>query len=165
MMMTNFKTTYTAQIFLLALSGASLAGGPGEIAGPSGNTPVTYENPNITLHVENGDIGTLTNADAIPLMEEALDLWNAINASTINISLNQTLIDLEVDQDNAEDYLPDINLTELNEADNLNPVIFDSDGKIIELYFGLTQSTTILGFSNSIIDVNRAHFFLKATSC
>lgn len=156
--MRNLKNNIIALIFLLASSHASLAGGPGEIEGPNGNTPVTYENPNITLHVENGDIGTLSNADAIPLMEEALDLWNTISSSTINLSLNTTLIGLDIDQDNAEDYLPAVNLTELNEADNLNPVIFDSDGKIIELYFGLEQSTSILGFSNSIIDVNRAHF-------
>ena len=145
-------------LFYCSICTSVFAGGPANVGGKDGNTPVIYENPNLTLNVENGDIGSISNADAVTLTQEALELWSQVGTSTINLSLDQTQIDLDVDQDNYEDYLPDAAGTTLNDDDNLNPVIFDNDGKIIEDLFGIDQSLSLLGFASSIIDVNNGRY-------
>ncbi len=129
----------------------SHAGGPLVISGPDGNTPVTYQTSNITMNVENGDLGSLTNAAAITLLQDAFDLWNNVSTSTVNLNIDQTQIALDVNETNFETYIPTVDGTNLNDDDNLNPVVFDSDGKIIEAIFGIGQ-TGLLGIAGSFIN-------------
>ncbi len=127
------------------------AGGPLFISGSDGNTPVTYQLSNITLNVENGDLGSLTNAAAITLLQDAFNLWNNVSTATINLSIDQTQIELDINETNFETYMPTLDGSNLNENDNLNPIIFDSNGKIIEAIFGVDQ-TGLLGIAGSFIN-------------
>ncbi len=139
-------------VFLLQIYGSiSYAGGPLAAVSLNGGTAVTYQDSNITLHIENGDLGGLSNAVAVTLMQEAFELWNSITTSSINLNLDQTQIALDIDHLNYQVYLP-------NETDNLNPIIFDSDGKIIDEYLGNSQSDLILGFAESIVNTATGHF-------
>jgi len=133
----------------------SYAGGPLFIT--DNNSPVVYPNSNITLHVENGDLGILSNAIATTLLQEGFDLWNDVSTSTINLSADQTQLALDINETNFETYLPTLDGTELNDTDNLNPVIFDDDGKIIEQIFGVGQ-TGLLGFAGSFINSETGDF-------
>ncbi len=45
-----------------------------------------------------------------------------------------------------------------NADDNLNPVVYDSDGTIIEAFFGAQQSDLIIGFSASIYTERGSYF-------
>ena len=73
----NKTLTFFSIIILQLGSSLVFAGGPLVLEGPTGNTPVTYQNPNITLHVESGDLGTsLTNEAADEILREAFNLWN-----------------------------------------------------------------------------------------
>ena len=112
------------------------------LAGPNGNTPVRYANPTITLHTEMGDLGDRFNADATIILQAAFDQWNNITTATINLNINQTLLqDVEIDQDNSASYIA-------NYEDGINQVIYDDNGEYIDQFFP-GNSNTILGFSGS----------------
>ena len=146
----------------LSYSSLSVAGGPSVIAGPDGNTAVTYQNPAITVHVENGDLGVFSNAVAVTLMQEAFDIWSNVGTATVSLNIDQAVLNFEVDQDNAETYLPTADENDpnpdLNEDDNINPIIFDDDGQIIDMYLGAGQSDFIIGFAQSISTTTGAYF-------
>ncbi len=76
-------------ISVLFYSMFSFAGGPLILEGPNGNTPVTYQNPDITVHIENGDLGTRSNNIADILVQEAFSLWNNVNTSTVNLVIDE----------------------------------------------------------------------------
>ena len=75
-----FKHSFIA--LLLAYSSLSIAGGPLVLEGPAGSTPATYQDPNITVHIESGDLGVLSNAAADTLVLNAFQLWNDVSTST-----------------------------------------------------------------------------------
>ncbi len=143
---------------LLAYSSLSIAGGPLVLEGPSGTTPATYQNPNITLHTENGDLGILSNAEADALVLDAFRLWNEVSTSTVNLIVDQTQIDVDINLSNFETYLPNIAGTAFNADDNLNPIVYDSNGDIIDAFFGSGQSDNTIGFAASIITVGASYF-------
>ena len=136
----------------------SFAGGPLVLEGPSGNTPVRYLNPNITVNVENGDLGALSNAEADALVQDALALWNNLNTSTLNLVMDQTQLDVDVNIDNFDTYLPSVDDSIYNADDNLNPIVYDSNGEIIDEYFGVGQSDYIIGFAASVVTVGSSYF-------
>jgi len=146
-----------AQIF----SGFAVAGGPLVLEGSKGNTPVTYSNPNITVHVESGDLNAETdNAAAELILQDAFNLWNMEITSTINLSTNLAALASEPDinSGNFEQYIPSVDGSEFNGNDDLNPIVYDSDGAIIDAFFGEDASDDIIGFSASIFNVNGTFF-------
>lgn len=151
-----FKQTFL--VSALAYSSLSFAGGPLVLGGPTGTTPVTYQNPSITLNVESGDLGALSNAAADTLVLQALALWNDVSSSDINLSLDQNQINLDIDINNFETYLPNTSSTVFNANDNLNPVVYDSTGEIIDAFFGVGQSDNTIGFAASIITLGSSYF-------
>jgi len=151
-----FKATLL--VSLLTCSSLSFAGGPLVLGGSAGTTPVTYQNPNITLHVESGSLGALSNAAANTLVSEALALWNNVSTSDINLVIDQTQINLDIDINNYQSYLPNPGGTVFNANDNLNPVVYDSTGEIIDAFFGVGQSDNTIGFAASIITVGSSYF-------
>ena len=148
----------TLLVSALAYSSLSFAGGPLVLGGPTGTTPVTYQNPSITLNVESGDLGALSNAAADTLVLQALALWNDVSSSDINLSLDQNQINLDIDINNFETYLPNTSSTVFNANDNLNPVVYDSTGEIIDAFFGVGQSDNTIGFAASIITLGSSYF-------
>ncbi len=150
-------------IFLLTCSCPSFAGGPLVLGGSAGTTPVTYQNPNITLNIESGDLNeTTSNAEATALVLQALALWNNVVTSNIKLIPSQTQIE-DIDINNYQTYLPNPGGTVFNANDNLNPVVYDSTGEIIDAFFGGdglpgTQSDFVIGFAASIITVGSSYF-------
>jgi hypothetical protein len=142
--------------FIFLYCNASLAGGPLVIEGPNGNTPVSYQDANINLDVENGNLGALSNAEANNLMQQALNLWNNVATSKLNLSLVNS-INLDVNSSNYDTYIPGNDSATPKDNDNLNPLIYDSDGSIIDLFFG-GQSDNILGFAASSVFSKGSNF-------
>lgn len=145
-------------IFIYGYCNLSLAGGPLILEGPNGNTPVVYQDPNITVHVENGDLGAISNAAANLLIEDAFSLWNSVNTSTINLLVNESLIAVDVDIDNFDNYLPNIAGSVFNDDDSLNPIVYDDNGEIIDAFFGVNQSLITIGFAASIYNLGASFF-------
>ncbi len=139
----------------LVYSNLSLAGGPLILEGPDGHTPVTYLNPIITVHIESGNLGTRTNEAAGTIVEDAFDLWNNVNTSTVMLKIEPLAVDINFD--NFDEYIPNPDGAFFNADDNLNPIIYDSDGKIIEAFFG-SQSDLIAGFAASIFTAGGNYF-------
>lgn len=138
------KSSLYSIILLLALGHSSrvFPGGPLVLAGPSGNTPVTYASPSVTLHTESGGLGVRSNAAATTILQAGIDKWNHVTTATINLSIDQTSLNIEVDETNSERYINNFN-------DALNPVIYDNNGAYIDNYYGVGASEDILGFSGS----------------
>ncbi|PCJ89236.1 MAG: hypothetical protein COA54_00425 [Thiotrichaceae bacterium] len=157
-MMNSFRLT--TLLSLVTSSSLALAGGPLVLEGSNGNTPVTYQDPNITIHAEAGPLGSLNNAQANTLMREAFDLWNSVDTATINLALNEGLIDVDIDIDNFLFFLPDPNGSESKADDGRNPTVYDDDGKIIDAFFGDLASDSTIGFAASFFSAN-GDFFIE----
>lgn len=149
---------YSILFFILVYSGLSIAGGPLVLEGPDGTTPVTYQNPSITVHTESGDLGLLSNVAADTLVSDAFNLWNEISTSTLNLDIQQGVITVDINIDNFENYLPSTDGSIYNADDNLNPIVYDSNGEIIDAYFGAGQSNYTIGFAASILTRGSSYF-------
>jgi hypothetical protein len=145
-MYSSLKTTIL--FYILIHSSLSTAGGPLILEGPGGNTPVTYQDPDITINIESGDLGSLSNIEADMLVTEAFDLWNKVNTSTINLLIDQTQLNIDIDKDNFTSYLPKD--AEFHNDDGLNPFVYDANGEIIDELFGINASEDIVGVAASI---------------
>jgi len=146
--------------YALAYCTSAFAGGPFIIEGPTGVTPVTYQNPNITVHTDNDTLNSLDDLllDTNTVVEEAFALWNNINTSTINLVINPTQINEDININNFDSYLPTTNYSEFNADDNLNPIVYDNNGEIIDAFFGDGASDHTIGFAASIFTSGTSYF-------
>ena len=131
---------------------SALAAGPLVLEGPSGNTPVTYVNPYIVLDIETGPLGSLRNDIAADLVTDAVTLWNNTTTSTIYFDTSGTGVTEDINSSNWTDYLPGPDPDapiDYNDEDGINPVVFDSDGSIIDAFFYDNASDDIVGFASS----------------
>ncbi len=141
------------------VSSSAIAAGPLVLEGPAGNTPVSYENPNISFNIESGPLGpTRDNDVADQLVRDAFALWNNIPTSIISLSQGSD-IPADIDSDNFTAYIPDpANNRIHNDNDCLNPVVYDSDGSIIDTFFGDGASNNVVGFAASSLYIGDSYF-------
>lgn len=157
----NKTCKYIGLAVLSSCGPLSFAGGPLVIEGPHKNTPVTYQDPAITLHIESGDLNaTETNAEANAILLEALNLWNKVSTATIELNINTAALASEpdIDASNFDQYIPNVSKTVFNANDGLNPIVYDSDGAIIDAFFGDGQSDNTIGFAASVFNVGSRYF-------
>lgn len=125
----------------IALAGASAhAGGPLAVVNQQ---PVVYANGGaaLTLNLDQGPLGSRSNAQAAALVQSAIGLWDGVATSTMRLSLGAPL---------ATDYTAANYLNVFqNISDGINPVLFDTDGSIIDAILGAGQKNYILGFAGS----------------
>jgi len=145
-------------LFLLSSTSIAFAGGPLAVEGPTGNTPVKYQDPNITVNIENGTLGTKSNVQADTLVADAFSLWNDVSTSTVNIIIDEVQIPTDVNLSNYDTYLPNASGTIFNADDNLNPIVYDNNGEIIDAFFGLGASDVTIGFAASIYTAGGSSF-------
>lgn len=155
--MKNFLTLFSIAL-LCGYCNFAIAGGPLILEGPDGNTPVIYQNPDITVNVEEGDLGLTSNAGAKLLLQNAFALWNNVSTSAINLIIDESQINVDIDINNFDNYLPNVAGSEFNADDNLNPIVYDSNGEIIDAFFGANQSDTTIGFAASIFTIGASYF-------
>ena len=123
-----------------AASFAAQAGGPLELYN---HQAIVYPNggTSLTLNLDQGSLGTRTNAQAVALVQNAIALWNGVGTSTMRFKIGPQL---------STDYTS-ANYTQVlgNYTDGLNPVLFDTDGTITDALFGAGARNNILGFAGS----------------
>lgn len=115
-------------------AGTSLAVTPSgkEIAWRAG-VPITY-------HIDQGPLGSLSNAQAVALVDELFALWQ--NVPTANLSIQRAgVLPVDVTAANYSSY------GQINSADPYHPIIFDTDGTITDAVLGVGASTFIAGFA------------------
>ncbi|MCG6936866.1 MAG: hypothetical protein LJE83_01660, partial [Gammaproteobacteria bacterium] len=101
-----------------------------------------------------GDLATRSNAEANAIVQQAFDLWNEVRTSTISLTTAQ--LDVDINSSNFTQFIPAPDNSVLNADDSYNPVVYDSDGKIIEAFFG--DSSAIAGFAASIYTEYGSYF-------
>jgi hypothetical protein len=149
-------------LFALFLSAPVMAGGPLILEGPNGHVPAKYQNPAIVFNIESGDLGNRDKTAADLLVNEALNIWNAISTSTVTITQGDD-VPVDINETNFNSYIPDpFNSAIHNDTDGLNPIVYDNDGSIIDAFFGIGQGTgtdaTVVGFAASSIIISSSFF-------
>lgn len=105
-------------------------------ATPSGNL-VCWHGP-VTYTIDQGPLGSLSNTEAVALVNELFGVWKSVPTASLDVQQSGQL-----SQDvTASSYLS----TYRNRADNAHPIIFDTDGSIIDAIYGNGAHQSILGF-------------------
>ena len=124
---------------VLCLAGHAQAGGP--LIACSG-VPVKYAGAGtITLNYDQGNLGSRSKVQADALVTEAVSLWTNVSTSTVTLARGSDL-PVNVTTANYSTY-------KNNSSDGLNPVIYDSDGSIIDMLYGVGAKKSTLGFAGS----------------
>ncbi len=155
------KSGFWLFILLIFYTSNTFAGGPLIIEGPAGHTPVHYANPVIVLNVDPGPLGSRSNAQANKILHGAFALWNNVSTSTIQFVQGADLSqDITINNFTSVLPAPQANLTSsaLKANDGLNPVVYDSDGSIIDAFFGVGASKNTIGFAASIVTIGSSNF-------
>jgi hypothetical protein len=136
-------------VLSLAAASAAYAGGPYACTyappptstGASAGVAHAYSPAGVVLNYDQGTLGTRTNAQAAALVDQSIALWTNVGTASVTLSRGA---DLGSDVTTAN-YLGLFN----NFSDGLNPVIFDTDGSIVDTELGVGQKSHILGFAGS----------------
>ncbi len=106
----------------------------------NGNAVAWRAGTTITYHVDQGPLGTLSNAEAVALVDELFGLWQ--NVSSANLSLQRAgSLPVDVTAANYTSYRSN------NNSDAYHPIIFDTDGTVTDAVFGAGASDFTAGFS------------------
>jgi len=128
-----------AAVTLLTAAFAAHAGGP---LGICYGNPVKYPGAgSVTLRYDNGPLGTRSKATADALVTNAISYWTNVPTATITLGRGA---DLPVDVTTAN-----VNTYYGRWSDGINPVIYDTNGTIIDMLLGNGASNSILGFAGS----------------
>ncbi len=106
---------------------------------------VPYAYPNggagILWNPDQGDLGPLTNAEAIAAADQSFDAWEDLPQSTVTFRQGATL-DSDINIDN---FAPVLNPPAPN---GLNEIVFDANGEIFALLYG--PGSGIRGFAGPV---------------
>lgn len=127
-------------LLAIAATGAQ-AGGPLSICNDTDKTPLAYSPATVNLNYDQGSLGSRSKAQADTIVTNAVALWTNVGTATITIGRGADL-PVNVTTANIISYYD-------NFSDGLNPVIYDTDGSIIDLLFGGGQKNFVLGFAGS----------------
>ncbi len=65
---------------------------------------------------------------------------------------------VDINISNFDQYIPNLDGTVFNGDDGLNPIVYDSNGEIIDEFFGIGASDHTIGFAASIFNINSSYF-------
>ncbi len=107
---------------------------------PSGNAVAWRAGTTVTYHVDQGPLGTLSNAQAVALVDELFGLWQGVSSANLSTQRAGSL-PVDVTASNFTSYRTN------NNSDSSHPIIFDTDGTITDAVFGAGASDFTAGFS------------------
>ena len=127
----------------LALAAAALAHAGGPLNSCNGG-PLRYQGAgSVTLNYDGGGtLGGRTKAQADAIVTTAAALWTNVATASITLGRGPDLPE-DVTLANYKTYYN-------NFTDNLSPVIYDTDGSIVDDLLGANQKNGVLGFAGSV---------------
>lgn len=112
-----------------------------------GGTPTKYPGAGtVTLNYDQGTLGSRSKAQADAMVTEAVSLWTNVTTATVTLAHGSDL-PVDVTSANYSSYLGTLNSSISN--DGLSPVVYDSNGSIIDRMLGSGAKNSILGFAGS----------------
>lgn len=144
-------------LFILALPATTFAGGPRFVEGAKGNTPVSYANPNLVLNFDIGTLGSRSNAQADALVLQAFSLWNNVSTATVTLAQGDDLAN-DIDHTNFQGLVPSDDPKHSSIRDGLDPIIYDTDGQIIDELLGIGQNNNVVGTATSVFFTGTSSF-------
>lgn len=128
----------------LFMNSSVLAGGPWGIYN---GTAIKYPGAGtVVLNYDQGALGIRSKALADAKVTEAVSLWTNVTTATVSLSRGPDLL-VNVDATNYLTYFGALNASISH--DGLNPVVYDSDGAILDLLFGVGARNSLLGIAGS----------------
>jgi hypothetical protein len=119
------------------------AGGPRVICG---GAPVKFPGTGtVNLNYDLGTLGTRTKAQADAFVTNSVAIWTNVSTATFVFGRGPDLTE-DVTTANLATYYPN---TAANTSDGLNPVIYDTDGSIVDAIFGVGTKNNLLGFATT----------------
>jgi hypothetical protein len=138
---TPYRRAALAFCALLIFSSSFVfSGGPRDI-GTHG--AIRWDPAVVRYAIDRGNLGSLSNTEAANLVRQAFAEWQNVPTATIRFE-DGGFLPVDVNSDNYTQF------TRLRSEGN--PVIFDSDGAIVEAIFGADSGRTVLGFANAVPD-------------
>jgi hypothetical protein len=101
----------------------------------------------IPYSIDQGTLGLFSNSEAAAIVDDCFATWQAVATARVSFQ-NAGALSADVTQYNIETFA--------SKTDSINPVIFDSDGGIIDSLYGKGASDNIIGFSGSSYDCDAA---------
>ncbi|MCK5513940.1 MAG: hypothetical protein KAJ00_05540 [Deltaproteobacteria bacterium] len=136
-------------LLIIFLSSYLYAGGPlnsfngRSIVYQSSDFPVPY-------HPDQGDLGDFSNGQATTMVNTCFQTWQVVSTANITFQ-NEGQLPVDVTSTNYISYLDDF-------SDGFNPIIFDSDGSIIDAEYGAGASDSIIGFAGSAYNTSTGYY-------
>jgi hypothetical protein len=125
----------------LTLAAACAAHAAGPLFVCEDHTPAKLPGAGLlTLNLDQGNLGTRTNAQAAAIIGNAIASWNSVgrgNWATAEVSRGADLAQ-DITFANYTQYVGNFN-------DGVNPVVYDNDGAIIDALMGAGASDSLLG--------------------
>lgn len=129
----------TGGSFSFGISRTAAAGTPLSVT--SAGKEVTWgAGATVTYQCDLGPLGTLTNAQAVAMVDQLFNTWKAVPTANLNVQ-NTGFLPVDVNSTNYTTYRTN------NGSDSYHPVIFDNDGSITDSVFGVGASDFTAGFA------------------
>lgn len=135
---------WTLAAAIAVMASTAHAGGPRVVCNTG--APIKFPGAgSVTLNYDLGSLGTRSKAQADALVTGGIALWTNVSTASINIARGPDMPE-DVTTANLATYYPN-NAT--NTADGLNPVVYDTDGSILDAIFGTGTKNNMLGFATT----------------
>lgn len=146
-------------LFIILLQHAAMARAGGPLLTNRNCAPVVFPESAMPIpySIDQGGLGDFSNSQAAAIVDDCFGVWQSAPTASISFQ-NAGFLAADVTQDNIKKFFDD--------ADGVNPVIFDTDGGIINAIYGRGASDYIIGFSGSAsdYDANGGRYYTEGLS-